>query len=212
MNNYQNVKENVIKTGTTGLAVRFRDGVVIAADKRVSAGYVVNKKFDKISMLDKSIGMAISGSVSDAQSLIDLLKAELQLYKFDNGVNPTVKTAASLAATIFHSGYRSLQFYMVYPIIGGVDEQGSHIYGLDASGSLTTDDYMATGSGQLFSISILEDGWKEDMTKDEAITLAKRALRMSTSRDLYSGDGMDFYIITKEGLEKKQVKLVDQEA
>ena len=70
---------------------------------------------------------------------------------------------------------------------------------------------MVIGSGSLFALSKLEDSWKEGLTKEEAEKLAKQALKLAISRDLYTGDGMDFYIISKDGLEHKVVKLMDTE-
>lgn len=204
-------QENFLKTGTTGLAIKFKDGIIIAADKRVSGGYVVKKDFDKIHMLNKTVGMAISGLVSDAMSLVDVMRAELQLYEYDNGVQPSVKTAAKLLGVICHSGYRSLQFYWVQLICGGVDESGGQLYSIDPSGAISENDYMAIGSGSLFALSKLEDGWKEELNKEEAEALSKQALKLAISRDLYTGDGMDFFTITKDGLEHKVVNLMETE-
>ncbi|OLS19565.1 MAG: Proteasome subunit beta precursor [Candidatus Heimdallarchaeota archaeon LC_3] len=204
-------QDDFLKTGTTGLAIKFKNGIIIAADKRVSGSYVVKKDFDKIHMLNKTIGMAISGLVSDAMSLVDVMRAELQLYEYDNGVEPSVKTAAKLLGVICHSSYRSMQFYWVQLICGGVDDLGGHLYNIDPSGAVSEDDYMVIGSGSLFALSKLEDSWKEGLNKEEAVALAKQALKLAISRDLYTGDGMDFYIITKDGLEHKVVKLMETE-
>lgn len=202
-----NMKEKMIKTGTTGLAFRYNDGILIAADMRVSAGYVVGKDIDKVHMIAPNIGMAISGLVSDAMALIDLMKSELKLFEYDNGYKPTVKVASSLLGLICHNSFRSMMPFWVQLIVGGVDDNGSHLYSIDPSGAVQEDDYMVIGSGSLFSLSIIEDNWKECMTKDDARELAKRALRISISRDLYTGDGMNLFFITKEGLEREKVKL-----
>src|SRR3990172_6266143 len=204
-----NTQDNhqILKTGTTGLAFRYRDGVIVAADKRVTAGYIVGKNIEKIHMLQKNVGMAISGSVSDAMSLVDLLRAELKLYNYDHGYLASVKSTATLLGLICHNGFRSLMFYWVQLIVAGVDQDGSQLYSIDPSGAVNKDNYMVIGSGSLFSLSKIEDGWKEGMTKEEAKALAKQALSLSISRDLYTGDGMDFYFITKEGLQKETITL-----
>lgn len=204
-------ENSFLKTGTTGLALRFKDGVIIAADKRVSGGYVIKKDFDKVHMVSDNIGMAVSGLVSDAMALVDVMRSELKLYEYDNGAKPKVKTAANLLGLICHSGYRSFQFYWVQLIVGGYDETGGRLYSIDPSGAVSEDDYLVIGSGSLFALSMLEDGWKEDLTKEAAIELAKRALRSSISRDLYTGDGMDFWIITKEGVDHQLIKIKETE-
>ncbi|MFW9928100.1 MAG: proteasome subunit beta [Candidatus Thorarchaeota archaeon] len=200
-------EEKFLKTGTTGLALRYKGGVVIAADKRVSAGYVVGKNAEKIHLITKNIGMAISGLVSDAMSLVDVMKAELKLYKFDNAMDPTVKVAASLLGAISHGAYRRYFPYYAQLIVGGADINGEHLYNIDPSGAVSEDNYLVIGSGSLFALSKLEDSWKENMTKEEAKQLAITALKLSISRDLYTGDGFNLFFITKDGAEKETVDL-----
>ena len=199
--------DNLLKTGTTGLALLFKGGVVIAADKQGSAGYVADKKADKVFMISKNIGMGISGLVSDAMNLVDVMKAELKLYKFDNAIEPTVKVAASLLRVILHGAYRRFFPYWTQLIIGGSDPTGEYLFSIDPSGGMTKDNYMVIGSGSLFALSKLEDGWKEGLSKDEARTLAIQALKLAISRDLYTGYGYNLYFITKDGFEKETVNL-----
>ena len=203
------MEANLLKTGTTCLALRFDGGVIIAADKRVSAGYRVGKA-QKIHMLtkekdDKLIGLAIAGMVSDAMSLVDLMRSELKLYKFENGYSATTKAAATLLGVILHSGYRRYQPYWTQLIIAGQDKDGGAVYSIDPSGAVSKDDYVVIGSGSLFALSKLEDGWKEGITKDEAKALAIRAIKLAASRDLYSGDGIMVNVITADGVEKEDI-------
>ena len=199
--------DKLLKTGTTGLALLYDGGVIIAADKRVSAGYVVGKNAEKIHLLTDNIGMAISGLVSDAMSLVDVMRAELKLYKFDNALDPTVKVAASLLSVITHGAYRRYFPYWTSLIVGGADVTGSHLYSIDPSGAVADDNFMVIGSGSLFALSKLEDGWKEGLSKDEARTLAIQALKLAISRDLYTGDGFNIFFFSKDGSEKESVDL-----
>jgi len=199
----------MLKTGTTCLALRFDGGVLIAADKRMSAGYRVGKA-KKIYMLTKDkednlMGLAISGLVSDAMSLVDLMRSELKLYKFENGLPASTKVAATLLGVICHSGYRRYQPYWTQLIVAGQDNNGGAVYSVDPSGAVTKDDYVVIGSGSLFALSKIEDGWKEGIAKEEAKKLAIRAIKLAASRDLYSGDGIMLKIITKDGVETEDI-------
>lgn len=204
---YAKNENALLKTGTTGLGLRYKDGVLLAADKRMSAGFVAGKNAEKIHPLAKTIAMGISGLVSDAMNLVDVMRSELKLYQYENGYEPTVKVATSLLGVITHSAYRRYFPYYVQLIVGGVDSTGGHLYSVDASGAVIEDNYMVIGSGSLFALSKLEDGFKDDLPKEQARELAKKALSLAISRDLYTGDGMDFFFITKDGIEKESIKL-----
>jgi proteasome beta subunit len=191
VNNMQPVK------GTTGLALKFAGGIIIAADRRASMGtFVASKHAKKVHKLNEFTGMGIAGLVSDAQSLIDLMKAELSLYELENGFRPTIRVAGSLLATVIHGGYRRYQPYWVQLLVGGVDRRGSHIFVLDPSGSMTEEEYFAIGSGTLLSIGVLEASWKPDMTKAKAKELAITALKTAIRRDTATGNGIDGLIFS----------------
>ena len=126
-----------LKTGTTTLALKFKDGVIIASDRQATTYYKAGK-VQKTFMLTKDeslVGVSIAGSAGDAVSLVDLMRSELKLYRFENGHQASVKTATSLLSVIMYNGYRRYQPYFVQFIVGGVDESGNHIYSMDMIGS-----------------------------------------------------------------------------
>lgn len=194
-----------LKTGTTTLALKFKDGVIIASDRQATTYYKAGK-VQKTFMLTKDeslVGVSIAGSAGDAVSLVDLMRSELKLYRFENGHQASVKTATSLLSVIMYNGYRRYQPYFVQFIVGGVDESGNHIYSMDMIGSLTEENYASSGSGSLFALSKLEDAWKPDLSKEDAKALAIRAIKLAANRDLYTGYGVDLLIITKDGSERE---------
>jgi proteasome beta subunit len=193
-----------LKTGTTTLALKFKDGVILASDRQATTYYRAGK-VQKIFMLTKEeslVGVSIAGSAGDALSLVDLMRSELKLYKFENNHQASVKTATSLLSVIMYNGYRRYQPYFVGFLVAGVDNTGSHIYSMDMIGSTTDEDYASTGSGSLFALSKLEDGFKKDLSKEEAKALAIKAIKLAANRDLYTGYGVDLLIITKDGTER----------
>jgi len=190
-NNMQLVK------GTTGLALKFANGIIIVADRRASMGtFVASKTAKKVHKLNEYTAMGIAGLVSDAQSLIDVMKAELRLYELENSFQPTIRVAGSLLATIIHGSYRRFQPYWVQLLVGGIDRRGSHIYVLDPSGSISEEDYFAIGSGTLLAIGVLEAMWKPDLTKAKAKELALTALKTAIGRDTATGNGIDGIIFS----------------
>ena len=207
------LKSSIMKSGTTILGIVCKDGVIMAADRQSTAGNVVlNKKSRKVVNVNDYILFAGTGMVADIQRSIKLAAAELKLKELRSKCRPSVKQAANLTATMIYQSIRQptmLQF-MVGSLIGGMNEDGStELYSIDpAGGILKVDDYDANfGSGMPYVLGLLERQYKEGMTIEEGIELAKEAIKSSTQRDIGSGHGIDIFAITKEGIKK----VVEQE-
>jgi proteasome beta subunit len=200
MNNAGNPNQMPLVTGTTGLALKFADGIVLVADRRASAGtFVASKRAKKVHKLNGYTGMGIAGLVADAQTLIDVMKSELRLYELENSFQPSIKVAASLLSTILHGGFRRYTPWWVQLLVAGIDRRGPHVYVLDPSGSLSEEDYIAIGSGTLLAMGVLESSWKAELTKAKAKDMAINALKMAIGRDTATGNGIDGLIFsTKE--------------
>jgi proteasome beta subunit len=90
-------------------------------------------------------------------------------------------------------------------IIGGVDEAGPAIYVLDPLGSLIKDKFSCVGSGAEIAIGIIEADYREDMSQEEAKELVLRSIKAAVARDIQSGDGADFLIITPSGVTEETI-------
>jgi proteasome beta subunit len=188
--------------GATTVGVRVEEGVVLASEKRVSYGFTVtSKSARKIFKISDHLGIACAGLIGDMQAIARSLRAELRLYELDTNKKMSIRAAAKLLANmLFGQRYMPL---MSETLVGGVDDTGSHLFVLDAIGSLIEDDYAALGSGATIAIGILEAGYRKDMTVDEARGLAIKAVRAAIERDALSGDGIDVLTITKKGVEER---------
>ncbi|HIJ08985.1 TPA: proteasome subunit beta, partial [Candidatus Bathyarchaeota archaeon] len=91
-------------------------------------------------------------------------------------------------------------------IVAGLDEEGPSLFVLDVLGSLIPDKYAVVGSGTEIAIGVLEEGYKEGMQITEAKELVTRSIKSAISRDVMSGDGIDFLIITKDGITEESTK------
>jgi len=91
-------------------------------------------------------------------------------------------------------------------VVGGMDEEGASIYVLDVLGSLIPDKYAAVGSGAQIAVGVLEEAYRENMNMEETKQLVVRAIKSAISRDVMSGDGVDFLMITKEGIREESTK------
>ncbi len=190
-----------VKKGTTTVGVIAKDAVVMGAEQKSTMGYLVDSKVaQKIHRLDEHIGLTIAGSVGDALAMIRLLKAQLKLYKLERGPI-TLKAAANLLSNILHG---SKYFpYINQFILAGYDTKPG-LYSFDPLGGFDVKDkFYSTGSGSPIAYGVLESGFKENMTNEEAIVLIIKAIRAAIERDIGSG-GKDIQIavIDKEGFKE----------
>ena len=191
--------------GATTIGVVCRDGVILASEKRVSYGYlVISKGGKKVFKITGQIGAACAGLVGDMQILAREVEAQANLYSMDVGRPISVRSTAKLMSNIlFNRRYTPL---ITQTIIGGLDDEGPSLYVLDVLGSLIPDKYAVVGSGTEIAIGVLEEGYKEDMKIKDAKELVVRSIKSAISRDVMSGDGIDFLIITKEGITEESTK------
>ena len=186
------------KTGTSTVGITFKGGVVVGADHRATMGhFVANKSVQKLFKIADNLALTTAGLVGHAQALSRSLAAEMALFELKRGHQMSVKGAATLTANIL--GGRP---HWVQLLIAGVDEDGAHVYSIDSAGGSIPDSYCATGSGSPYRYGVLEDKFKEGMTRDQAVEVAARALLASAQRDAASGNGMDLCVITpKDGFQ-----------
>ena len=192
----ENLKE--LETGTTTVGLVAKDGTVLAADRRVSAGTMIaHKRGKKVYKLDTNLGLTTAGLVGDLQMLARYITAEVELYKLKRNAPMPVESCATLTANIL-AGRRYFPYY-VQLVIGGVDRKGGSVYSLDLAGGSIPDKYVSTGSGSPYVYGILEDHYRDDMLIGPAIDLAIRGVHTAMKRDSATGEGIDVAVITKEG-------------
>lgn len=200
------LQQKKLKTGTTTVGLVCKDCVVLAAESKSTLGWLVSSKTaQKIYQIDDRIGMTISGGVGDAQALIRILKAEINIYKLTRNAEITLKAATTLLSNIL-IGNRWYP-YLVMPVIGGADKDGFHVYSIDPVGGVEEDKYMSTGSGSPIAYGVLENEYKEGMIKDDGIRIAVRSIRSARERDVFSG-GRDIVVAV---IDKDGFRFVDKE-
>lgn len=204
---------NLIKTGTTTVAILCKDGVVVAADKRSTAGNLVaNKRQVKVVQIADKMVVAQAGLVSDAQLLSKLIRAEVKLKDIQTGRPATVKEVANLLAGLLYANIRRPTMIpgIVAFLLGGADDEGFHIYNLGIDGSVTKkDDFESEGSGSVFALGVLETLWKKGMSTDEGVNLALRAVNAALQRDSATGNGIDVWVISQDGAKEVLMREID---
>jgi len=187
-----------LETGTTTLGLACKDGVVLAADRRATAGTMIaHKRTKKVFKIDDNLGLTTAGLVGDLQMLARYITAEAELYKMKRSMPMSVEAAATLTANIL-AGRRYFP-YWVQLVLGGVDGRGNHVFSLDMAGGSLEDEYVSTGSGSPYVYGVLEDHWTHETDIKAGLDLAVRAVSAAMRRDAASGEGIDVAIITRDG-------------
>ena len=208
----EELKNNVMKSGTSILGLVCKDGIVMASDRRATAGnLVMSKNTQKTVKINDYLVASGTGMASDIQMLQKIVAAELRLKELKSKTRPSVKEAANLFAML---SFRNIRQFTTIPsiagtLVAGYNEDGTfELYTIEPAGSIAkVDDYDANfSSGMPFILGLLERQYKKDITIKQGIELATEAIKSSTHRDIGSGNGLDVFAITKDGI--KQV--VDQ--
>jgi proteasome beta subunit len=205
--------EDKIKHGTTTVGIICKDGVVLAADKRATMGHMVsNKKEDKVHQVSDYMAITTAGLVSDAQLFTRVIRAQLSLLKIRKNKEPSVEEAANMLASMSYANIRrpSMVPGIVGFLLGGYDKKGYHLYEIGVDGSVSAaDDFKTDGSGSVFALGVLESSFKKDMAVEEGVQLARDALNVSLQRDVYTGNGIDVFVINEEGVKKVHTEKIN---
>ena len=189
------IDEERLLKGTTTIGIVGKDGVVLATERRATAGTMIsNKQTQKLFKIDQNIGITIAGLVGDAQVLARYLRAEVSLYRLRRSAPLSTEGAATLLANIL-SGNRYYP-YLAWMIVGGVDGKGGHLFSVDPAGGCIEDKFVSVGSGSPFAYGIVEEGYSRDLATGDAVDLALRGLTAAMKRDSASGDGYLAHVIT----------------
>jgi len=192
-----------VQKGTTTVGIMCKDGVILAADKRATAGFVVNKRTQKIHKITDNMAVTMAGLVSDAQLLVKLIKAEVKLKDLTTLRTSTVKETANLLAGMLYMNLRKMSMVpgIVSFLLAGHDQDGHHLWDLGIDGSTTdVEDYVSDGSGSIFALGVLEALYKKGMTVEEGVKLAVKAIGAALQRDVNTGNGIDVIVIDGKGV------------
>ncbi|CAE1248529.1 PSMB7 [Acanthosepion pharaonis] len=184
------------KTGTTIAGIIFKDGVVLGADTRATDDTVVaDKNCAKIHYIADNIYCCGAGTAADTEMITQMIASQLELHKLNTGRVPRVITGNCLLKQMLFKYHGMINAALV---LGGVDPTGSHLYSIWPHGSTDKLPYVTMGSGSLAAMAVFEDRYKQDMSRDEAMSLVRDAIEAGIFNDLGSGSNVDLCVITKD--------------
>ncbi|KAH9056608.1 nucleophile aminohydrolase [Lactarius vividus] len=181
-------------TGTTIVGCLFKDGIVLGADTRATAGEIVaDKNCEKIHYISESIRCCGAGTAADTEFITALISSNIELHALSTGRKPRVVTAMTmLKQRLFqHQGHIGAAL-----VLGGVDATGAHLFTIAPHGSTDKLPYVTMGSGSLAAMAVFESGWRPNLERAEALQLVVAAISAGIFNDLGSGSNVDACVIT----------------
>jgi proteasome beta subunit len=178
--------------GTTVLGLRFTEGVVMAGDRRATAGYTIaDAKMRKVFAADDYSAIAIAGAAGQAVETVKLFQLELEHYEKLTGDRLSLEGKANRLAQMIRANFPlALQGLVVVPLFGGFDERRNEgrLFFYDATGGRwEEEDYQATGSGAQPAKNSLKKRWRAGMARDEAVRVSVEALIDAAEDDVATG-------------------------
>jgi proteasome beta subunit len=191
--------------GATAVGIAFDGGVVLASEKRIAFGnFLVSKSTKKTFEITPKVGATCAGLVADMQILSLQIAALAKIRKMELKRDvPPNSVAKMMSNMMYERRYFPL---LTQVIVAGVVDKPV-LYTLDPLGSVLPDEYAAVGTGAEMALGVLDPQFKENMSEDEAVDLAKKAVRSASLRDSASGDGVDIMVITKDGIKETSEKI-----
>lgn len=185
-------------TGTTIIAIKYNEGVLVGADSRTSCGtYVSSRITDKLTPLSDKIFVCRSGSAADTQVLSDYVRMYLNMYSHLEDTVPFVYRAARLASNIIYENPNLLAGL----IVAGYDN-GPRIFDISLGGSLVERDWTIGGSGSGYIYGYCDMHWRSNMTLEEGIEFIKNAVTCAIRRDNASGGCIRISSISGSGVQR----------
>ena len=184
--------------GTTTLAFKFKDGIIVSVDSRSTMGaYISSGTVQKVIRINPYLLGTMAGGAADCSYWERYLGMECRLYELRNGRRISVAAASKILANIM-SSYRGYGLSMG-TMITGWDETGPQLYYVDDDGTRLKGQYFSVGSGSTYAYGVLDNYWREDLTVEEAIDVGRRAIYHAAHRDAASGGINNLYHVTADG-------------
>ena len=199
-----------VSQGSTAIGLVCKDGIILAADKRILEKFVVADTIEKIHQIDKHIGATMSGLISDGRVLIDMARVKAQnhrvTYEEPTDVLSLVKEVANQQQA--YTQYAGARPYGVALLIAGVDETGPRIFMTEPSGIYFEYKAVSVGDGAKEVNKTIEKKYKESMTTKQGLNLAIDALKEALGKK-FNKDRLDVSIISTDGKKYKKLSKDD---
>lgn len=175
-----------VTRGTTTAGLKFKDGIVLMADKKIASKLMEATSVEKIFQIDEHVGCATSGLVADARVLVDYARIVAQINKVTYNerisVDLLVKKICDYKQN--YTQYGGVRPFGTALLVAGVDSQGNHLFETDPSGALVSYKAGSIGSGRNAVMELFEEKFEVDMPMDSAVLLGLEGLAKASEEEL----------------------------
>lgn len=204
--------------GGTTAAIAGKDYVILAGDTRLNGNFCLHTRTDesKLFKLTERTYLASNGMQADRLQLQEILRYRIKWYQYNNGGKvPSTEAISQLLSTILYQR-RFFPYYTFNMIVGLSEKDEGVCYSYDAVGSTEPFKYGTRGSAAPFVEPLLDCLIRKehmrgqapvDMPVEEALSMIKNAFAGASERDIYTGDAVRFFIMTKGGVETELFEL-----
>lgn len=181
-----------IAHGTTVIAIRCAGGVVMAGDRRATAGFsIASRRIEKVFPADGLSGIAIAGAAGTAIEMVKLFQTQLEHYEKVQGEALSLEGKANQLGQMVRANLpAAMQGFAVVPLFAGYDRQRERgrVFSFDVTGGRYEElDYQCQGSGSIHARNWIKATWRDGLTPDEATALAVRSLFAAADEDAATG-------------------------
>ena len=177
---------------TTCVALTYADGVVMAGDRRATAGNLISSRtMEKVLPADRHSGVAIAGAAGPAMEMVKLFQLQLEHYEKVEGTPLSLEGKANQLSMMVRGNLpAAMQGMVVVPIFAGYDERRGQgrLFSYDVTGGRYEEkEQVATGSGSLHAGTVIKVGYQPEMSRDAAVELCVKALWVAADNDSATG-------------------------
>ncbi|MFN8036225.1 MAG: proteasome subunit beta [Acidimicrobiia bacterium] len=177
---------------TTVVAIRFEGGVVMAGDRRATAGFsIASRRIEKVFPADDYSGVSIAGAAGPAVEMVRLFQVQLEHYEKVEGEQLSLEGKANQLSQFVRANLpAAMQGLAVVPLFAGYDHRRhtGRVFSFDVTGGKYEEaDYQTSGSGGVHAKNWIKAQWREGLSADEVIDLALKALFAAADEDAATG-------------------------
>jgi proteasome beta subunit len=181
-----------IPHGTTVVAIRFAGGVIMAGDRRATAGYMIaSRRIQKVVPADDFSGVSIAGAAGPAIEMVKLFQVQLEHYEKVQGDVLSLEGKANQLGQLVRANLpAAMQGFAVVPLFAGFDtaRDRGRVFSYDVTGGRYEElDFQAQGSGSVHARNWIKAAWREGLDADETILLAINSLFAAADEDIATG-------------------------
>ncbi len=191
----------IIEKGSPAVAIVYKDGIVLVADKKIFSPLVVPESVEKVFKIDKHVWVSCSGLIGDGRRLVDYARQMAQENKayYDDPIEIDILVKKIGGVVQYFTQYGGARPFGVSLIVAGIDTLGKHIYEIEPSGATTAYKAVSIGQNKPKLMAHLEKSYKENMSFEDALKLAIKTISLNLeAKQKLDGNNLEVINITEK--------------